>query len=96
MAELMEKKPTNGIYNMGFGKPRTWLDLAQATFSSMGKNLNIKWLEMPENIRGQYQYYTEAKTDKWIAAGMSPAKWPLEKAVNDYVINYLSKEDPLL
>lgn len=96
MAELMDKKPANGIYNMGFGKPRTWLDLANAVFSAMGKELKINWLEMPENIRGQYQYFTEAKTDKWRAAGMSPAKWPLEKAVADYVQNYLSQKDPLL
>lgn len=96
MAELMDKKPQNGIYNMGFGKPRTWLDLASAVFTAMKKELKINWLEMPENIRGQYQYFTEAKTDKWLAAGMSPAKWPLEKAVADYAQNYLSKEDPLL
>jgi len=96
MAELMDKKPANGIYNMGFGKPRTWLDLANAVFSAMGKELKINWLEMPENIRGQYQYFTKAKTDKWRAAGMSPAKWPLEKAVADYVQNYLSQKDPLL
>lgn len=96
MAELIEKTPQNGIYNMGFGKPRTWLDLANAVFSAMHKEMKINWLEMPENIRGQYQYYTEAKTDKWQAAGMSPAKWPLEKAVEDYVQNYLSQEDPSL
>jgi len=96
MAELMDKKPKNGVYNMGFGKPRTWLDLASAVFKALGKKTEINWLEMPENIRGQYQYFTEAKTDKWLAAGMSPAKWPLEKAVEDYVKNYLSKEDPSL
>ncbi|WP_413558864.1 ADP-glyceromanno-heptose 6-epimerase [Bdellovibrio sp. HCB209] len=96
MAELMDKKPVNGVYNMGFGKPRTWLDLANATFTAMGKDMKINWIEMPENIRGQYQYYTEAKTDKWSKAGMSAPKWPLEKAVDDYVKNYLTKEDPLL
>jgi ADP-L-glycero-D-manno-heptose 6-epimerase len=96
MVELMEKKPANGVYNMGFGKPRSWLDLAGAVFTALSKPLKINWLEMPENIRGQYQYYTEAKTDKWLAAGMSPAKWPLEKAVDDYVKNYLTQSDPLL
>lgn len=96
MMELMDKTPANGIYNMGFGQPRTWLDLARGVFKAMGKDLNINWLEMPENIRGQYQYFTEAKTDKWKAAGMSPAKWPLEKATEDYVKNYLSQDDILL
>lgn len=96
MSELMDKTPENGIYNMGFGKPRTWLDLAQSVFDAIHKEMKINWLEMPENIRGQYQYYTEAKTVKWLAAGMSPAKWPLEKAVADYVQNYLAKDDQLL
>jgi ADP-L-glycero-D-manno-heptose 6-epimerase len=96
MAELMDKRPQNGIYNMGFGKPRTWLDLASAVFTAMGRNLKINWIEMPENIRGQYQYFTAAKTEKWLDAGMSSAQWPLEKAVLDYVQNYLSKQDPQL
>ncbi len=96
MSELMEKKPVNGVYNMGFGKPRTWLDLANAMFAALDKPLKINWLEMPKNIRDQYQYYTEAKTEKWLKAGMSPAKWPLEKAVDDYVRNYLTKLDPWL
>jgi len=94
--ELMDKKPSNGIYNMGFGQPRSWLNLAQAVFSALGKEMKINWLEMPENIRGQYQYFTEAKTNKWLAAGMSPSKWPLDKAVKDYVQNYLVKEDATL
>jgi ADP-L-glycero-D-manno-heptose 6-epimerase len=96
MMELMQKKPKNGIYNMGFGKPRTWLDLANGVFSALGKALKIDWIEMPANIRGHYQYFTEAKTDKWKSVGMSAAKWPLEKATADYVQNYLSKEDPSL
>jgi ADP-L-glycero-D-manno-heptose 6-epimerase len=96
MMELIEKMPKNGIYNMGFGKSRSWLDLAKSVFAALGKPLKIKWLEMPENIRVQYQYFTEAKTAKWLAAGMSPAKWPLEKAVQDYVQNHLSKPDPSL
>lgn len=96
MWELIDKQPANGVYNMGFGKPRSWLDLAKSVFASLGKTSKINWLEMPANLRDQYQYHTEAKTDKWIAAGMSPAKWPLEKAVDDYVKAYLTKTDPLL
>lgn len=96
MMELIEKMPKNGIYNMGFGKSRSWLDLAKSVFAALSKPLKINWLEMPQNIRGQYQYFTQAKTDKWLAAGMSPAQWPLEKAVEDYVKNHLTKPDPLL
>lgn len=96
MVELMNKKPANGIYNMGFGQPRTWLDLASAVFSSMQKPLKIRWMDVPLNIRDQYQYFTQAKMDKWKSQNLSPAQWPLEKAVKDYVTNYLSQEDPYL
>lgn len=93
MQELMEKKPTSGIYNMGFGKARTWLDMAYPLFNSLNKEVKIKWLEMPENIKNQYQYFTEANMQKWSAAGMSAPKWALEDAIQDYVKNYLSQKD---
>ncbi|MCB0369862.1 MAG: ADP-glyceromanno-heptose 6-epimerase, partial [Bdellovibrionales bacterium] len=55
--ELMLLTPQNGIYNMGFGKARTWLSLAKGVFSSMGKEPKINWIDIPENIRNQYQYF---------------------------------------
>lgn len=88
--ELMKKKPTSGIYNMGFGQARSWLDLSKALFSSLGVERKIDWLEMPDNLKAQYQYFTEAKMQKWSDAGMSPPKWNLELALDDYVKNYLS------
>lgn len=96
MAELIEKKPKSGIYNMGFGKARSWLDLARSVFDSLNLPTQIDWLDMPENIRNQYQYFTESKMEKWLNAGMSPPQWPLEKAVQDYVQNHLNLEDPWL
>lgn len=96
MHELMEKKPASGIYNMGFGETRTWLNMASALFEALNKPLKINWLEMPDNIKNQYQYYTLANTAKWKNAGLSNPQWPLEKAIKDYVINYLSKQDPWL
>lgn len=96
ISELMGKRPQNGVYNMGFGTPRTWLDLASAVFAAMTKEMKIEWLEMPDNIKNQYQYFTEAKTTKWKAQGLSDPKWPLEKAVNDYVKNYLANGDTLM
>ena len=92
MHELMVKKPQNGIYNMGFGQARTWLDLARSVFSAMKKEIKIDWLEVPANIRSQYQYFTEANMKKWASQGLSAPKWPLEKAVTDYVENHLSKD----
>lgn len=96
MAELMEKKPASGIYNMGFGTARTWLDLANPVFSALGKAAKFEWIDIPENIRNQYQYFTEAKMDRWKALGMSAPQWPVDKAVTDYVKNHLLAEDPLL
>ena len=96
MKELMDKRPASGIYNMGFGKARSWLDMAHALFKAMDKPEKIKWLEMPDNIKGHYQYFTEAQMDKWQNAGLSSPQWPLEKAIQDYVQNYLSQKDPWL
>ena len=94
--ELMEKKPASGIYNMGFGKARTWLDMAHPLFSALNKEEKINWLEMPDNIKNQYQYFTEANMQKWLAAGMSQPEWSLEAAIQDYVKNYLSQKDAWL
>ena len=96
MMELMNQKPASGIYNMGFGQARSWLDMANALFESMNKPVQIDWLEMPDNIKGQYQYFTEANMKKWQQAGMSAPQWPLERAIQDYVQNYLSQQDPWL
>lgn len=94
--ELMLLKPENGIYNMGFGKARTWLDLARNTFSAMGKETKINWIEIPDNIKNQYQYFTEAKMNKLFSQRLSSPQWPLEKAIDDYVKNYLEKGDAFL
>lgn len=96
MMELIQKTPKSGVYNMGFGKARTWLDLATAVFASLEKPTQIKWLEMPDNLKNQYQYFTEARMQKWKEAGLSDPKWPLEKAVKDYVANYLLKDQSSL
>lgn len=94
--ELMQKMPPNGIYNMGYGKARTWLDMARALFTAMNKDIKINWLDMPDNIKNQYQYFTEANMQKWNMAGLSAPQWSLEAAINDYVKNYLSQKDPWL
>ena len=93
MYELMTQKVPNGIYNMGFGQARTWLDLSQAAFGATGKATKIDWIEVPENIRNQYQYFTEAKMDRLREVGLSQPVWPIERAVDDYYKNYLLKDD---
>lgn len=94
--ELINKKPKSGIYNMGFGKARTWLDMAEPLFAALDLPVNINWLEIPDDIKNQYQYFTEANMKKWIEAEMSPAKWSLEDSIYDYVKNHLSQNDPWL
>ncbi len=83
----------NGIYNMGAGKAKSWLDLAESLFSSLDKELKIDWIEMPPEIRDQYQYFTEADMTKFYSQGIGQSEWPLDKAVHDYVKNYLIKDE---
>ena len=96
MWELYKKKKVTGFYNMGYGEARSWNDLAKAVFAALNKEVKIKYIDMPESIRNQYQYFTEADMSKWQKAGLSPAQWPLEKAVHDYIVNYLDSADPYL
>ncbi len=96
IVELMIKKPENGIYNMGFGRARTWLDLVSATFKSLDLKPNIEWIEIPQDIRNQYQYFTEAKMNRWLNQKMPPPQWSVEAGVTDYVKNYLNTSDPTL
>lgn len=90
MWEIYEQ-PTvaSGIYNMGFGKARTWLDLAKAVFENLKRPVNIEWIDIPEEIRSQYQYFTEAKMDRLFHQNVSPPEWSLEAGVTDYLQNYL-------
>ncbi len=96
MLELLDKKIPSGIYNMGNGVARTWLDLANCTFKSMKVPMKICWIEIPETLRARYQYYTEANMTKMVSSGLSEPQWPLEQGVADYVENYLMKENKTL
>jgi ADP-L-glycero-D-manno-heptose 6-epimerase len=86
---LLEKKPKSGIYNLGSGKARTFLDLAKNTFKSMSKEEQIEFIDTPQDIREKYQYYTEADMSKLRKAGYEREFHSLEDGVKDYVQNYL-------
>lgn len=88
-AFLMDKKPESGLYNLGTGEARTFLDLVRATFKAMGKQEQISFIDTPEDIRDKYQYFTEADMSKLIKAGYSDKFTSLEEGVEDYVKNYL-------
>jgi ADP-L-glycero-D-manno-heptose 6-epimerase len=79
----------SGLFNIGSGKARTWLDLARAVFSALERKPKIEFVEMPEAIRDKYQYFTEANLSRLRAAGYAAPVTPLENAVSDYVRNYL-------
>lgn len=91
---LFENKGYSGIYNMGFGEARTWLDLAAAVFQEIGKPMKVEWMDVPENLRARYQYFTQAKMDRFLSQGFSRPQWSLEKGIKDYVHNYLNQPDP--
>jgi len=93
---LFEHPEVKGIFNLGTGQSRTWNDLIHAVFSAMNIKPKIEYFDMPPDIRGQYQYFTESKMDKLRATGCPVTFHPLEEAVRDYVVNYLQKPDPFL
>lgn len=88
---LMDKRPANGLYNVGTGQARTFYDLAKNTFIAMGVEPAISFIDTPEDIRGNYQYFTEAKMDKLKAAGYQQNFYSLEEGIKDYVQQYLMK-----
>ncbi len=93
---LLENREVAGIFNLGTGHARTWKDLVRAVFAAMGLEPRIEYVEMPEVIRPQYQYFTEAKMDK-LSSNDCPVQFSLlEDAVSDYVINYLEKDEQYL
>ncbi|RPJ77813.1 MAG: ADP-glyceromanno-heptose 6-epimerase [Alphaproteobacteria bacterium] len=95
MIELADpdKSTHSGIYNLGTGKARTFLDLTKATFSAMGVAPNIEFIDMPVALQGQYQYYTQAEVSKLMQALPGFEFTSLEDAIHDYVKNYLMKDN---
>ena len=79
----------SGLYNLGSGKGRTFLDLATATLRAMGQEPNISFIDTPEDIRDTYQYFTEADLTKLRANGYTEPFRSLEDGIDDYVKNHL-------
>ncbi len=86
---LMESRKKSGIFNLGSGQARTFLDLTKNTFKAMGKEENISFIDTPIDIRDKYQYFTEANMSKLKEAGYPHVFHTLEEGVTDYVQNYL-------
>ena len=86
---LAANEKAGGLFNIGSGQARTWLDLARAVFTALKREPKIEFVEMPDGIRDKYQYFTEANLARLRAAGYAAPVTSLEDAVSDYVGNYL-------
>ena len=90
---LMETPSVSGIFNVGTGRARSFRDLISSLFRALGLEPKIEYIDMPENIRGQYQYFTEAKVENIRRAGYNAGFTPLEDAVGQYVTRFLDTQD---
>jgi ADP-L-glycero-D-manno-heptose 6-epimerase len=92
---LAANKKAGGLFNIGSGSARTWIDLANSVFAALGKKPVIEFIDMPETIRDKYQYFTQADISRLRATGYREKVTSLENAVADYVKNYLEPDQRL-
>lgn len=93
---FLKNTDKNGIYNLGSGQARTWNDLISASFKALGLETNIKYISMPEELKKKYQNYTQANIGKLKKVGCNTKFMSLEKSIEDYIKNYLEKENQYL
>jgi ADP-L-glycero-D-manno-heptose 6-epimerase len=90
---LLDTPAVNGIFNVGTGKARSFRDMIAAMFQALGRKPNIEYVEMPEAIRGQYQYFTQAEIENLRRAGYNSGFTALEDSVGRYVTQFLDRSD---
>ncbi|MCG2671848.1 ADP-glyceromanno-heptose 6-epimerase [Bradyrhizobium sp. GCM10023182] len=90
---LLATPKVSGLFNVGTGKARSFKDLMLAAYAALGTRPNIDYVDMPEQIRGAYQYFTESKVDRLRRAGYNGGFTALEDAVKAYVGDYLDRPD---
>lgn len=91
MWKILQSKQSHGIINLGTGKARTWNDLAHAVFKALGKDSDIRYVSMPDSLKGQYQYYTQAVMVKLQSSSSAHQFLELEDSIADYVVNHLEQ-----
>ena len=91
---LLDRPEVSGLFNVGTGRARTYLDLAHAVCDAAGHARAVEFVDMPANLRGQYQSFTQASSAKLRAAGYGGQFTPLEDGIRQYVQNYLTQPDP--
>jgi len=89
---MSKTRPESGLYNLGSGQARTFIDLVKGTFKALNKEEYISFIPTPEDIRDKYQYYTEANMSKLKSAGYAREFTSLEVGIEDYVTNYLNNK----
>jgi ADP-L-glycero-D-manno-heptose 6-epimerase len=94
MLWLYDNYGISGLFNVGTGQARTFEHMANAIFSAQGMEPQIEYFEMPENVRDQYQYFTQARIDRLREAGYDQPFTSLEDGVRSYVQDYLETSDP--
>lgn len=94
MLWLLDNPQVSGLFNCGSGRARSFLDLVKAMFAALGRPDDIRFIDMPEDLKGKYQYFTEAPLDRLRAAGFNAQMTPLEEGVRRYVQDYLTAADP--
>ncbi len=90
---MLETPQITGIFNVGTGKARSFKDLITAIYAAIGKQPNIEYIDMPDQIRSQYQYFTQAEVANLQRAGYNAGFAPLEELVRRYVTQFLDRED---
>jgi ADP-L-glycero-D-manno-heptose 6-epimerase len=90
---LLATPRVNGLYNVGTGEARSFRELITATFAALGRPADITYIDMPETIRGSYQYFTQASVENLRRAGYNAGFTPLDEAVKRYVLSFLNTDD---
>ncbi len=94
MLWLRDEAPASGLYNLGTGRAQTWLELMGALYSAVDKELQVRWVDTPEEIRDKYQYFTQADMTKLRDAGYTEPFSSVEDGVAAYVTHFLATHDP--
>lgn len=92
---FLDTPGVNGVFNVGTGEARSWNEVARAMFAAAGQPEKIQYIDMPEEIRAHYQYFTQADISKLRAVGFKKPFTPLTEAVADYIKNYLEPDKHL-
>ena len=96
MLWLFDNPKINGLFNLGTGHARSFVDMAMALFSALGKVPQIEYIDMPFQIQDKYQYFTEAQMSQLRSVGYVAPFTSLEAGIEDYVNNFLDTDDAYL